>query len=1778
MPTTIDLDYLSAPAQEGDSGATVHTYSVTRGGLVELPETVFWQVEPRSPTPADAEDFFGDELPSGAILFGPGETQQLIEVPVLGDVFPEASEGFRVVVSDGLVAGPRSQIDSTIVNDDLVTIRVEGVDVTQAEGDSGTTVFTYDVTRSGSIALAETVTLAVIGHGSNSATAEDFAGGALPSYTVEFAPGDGAAKRVEVEVQGDTLFEPDEQFRLVATDFNIASTPNEVDNVATILSDDTTQLTVSIDPAAQPEGNSDVTIYAVDFARSGELGEETVSWTVEGTGSSPATASDFLDGVLPSGVFTFAAGETAETILVSVAGDTLTEASETFRITATSDNAGTVIDNAAAEATIENDDSTVVVITALETNVPEGDAGANPVTFEITRTGSLEQAETVTFYTRPSGSNPIDGNDLVGGSLLNPTVDFEVDDGGPHYVTVEVQGDLRTEADEQFLLDAVGANPGTSQNNANAIVTIVNDDTSVTFDHVSPASFSEEDVEGGGTPEDPLTPVPVFDVIREGDLDAAESFTWQVVPVGDSPADPEDFAGGVYPSGTVDFAAGEGGARSFVVPVVNDTDYERDETFRVELSGGNPETRIETLAGDSLIRDSDPGVGFRFYSGALGEGNRDTTTYWTRLERRGDISAEAVVDWHIVPVSADADDFPGSVLPHGQVRFAAGQRDSSVSVDIAGDLLPEADEEFRLVLTPVTPGLSAVADPFVATILDDDGGSGAGVFDPYRDMQWHLDNTGQSGGTPGIDINLGSLWEEYTGRGVTVAVQEATLDPDHPDLALRYDAAKDLDDDDYLEIGSNTADVNHATAVAGLIAGAYNDIGVTGVAHGATLTGIDLFGSLPVDAGLTHSADAGIDVVNNSWGFIGSFNSQDPVVVEQAIYSVETGRDGLGVIHVYSAGNTRNDSTGARWPNGQIPHNLPETIVVAAVNDRGETSSYSSAGAPILISSPGADIPGNIVTTGYGDLEPGYTERFNGTSAAAPILSGVVALMLEANPGLGWRDVQDILAASANLSRLDQNFGPGLTNSAHDWNGGGATWTIDQGYGLVDATAAVRLAETWFLDGTEARTSDNLSRSGGEVTGLEVELADETGDASTIDIDADMFVEQVAVRIDAEHPNSGDLVMTLASPSGTVIPLAQNNADILLYQNTNYIFPYPGAGFPLGAAGFRGELAAGTWTLEVQDTRANGFEGTWDGWSLELQGRAAPDTGGRSSGDDRHVYTDEFAQYAGSGQEGRRTLDDSGGTDTLNAAAVTTGSTIDLNPGATGEIAGTPLTMGFAGSIEHAIAGDAADRLVGNAGANLLYGGRGDDILEGRAGADTLEGAAGVDVASYEGSRGWVNVSLETGFAGGGRGSHALGDVWQNIEDVTGSAFDDRLNGDDGDNLLRGGEGDDILRGRGGADVLEGGPGSDTVDYADADEAVAVDLSLGTTHGEDAAGDVFDSIENLAGSRFDDDLIGDAGDNVLEGMGGADDLNGNQGVDLAAYGRSGNWVNVSLETGFAGGGPGSHAMGDTWQQIQGFEGSAFADRLSGDDGDNLLRGGEGDDILRGRGGADVLEGGAGSDTADYADADEAVLVDLGTGATAGADALGDMFDSIENLAGSRFGDTLTGDAGSNRLEGMGGADTLEGGDGQDWAVYARSGGFVNVSLLTGYNGGGAGSHAIGDTWEGIENLQGSRFDDRLNGDNGDNVLEGGAGDDYLTGNLGADTFRFTDGFGQDTVADFADGVDLLDFSGHTGIADFAALTVSDLGADAQVADGFGNLVTLTDAAGLIDATDFLFAS
>lgn len=490
------------------------------------------------------------------------------------------------------------------------------------------------------------------------------------------------------------------------------------------------------------------------------------------------------------------------------------------------------------------------------------------------------------------------------------------------------------------------------------------------------------------------------------------------------------------------------------------------------------------------------------------------------------------------------------------------------------------------------------------------GGDNSENTDPLASMQWHLTGTHEGQATVHID----ALGLDVSGHGVTVALIDDGLDIDHPDLR---DGVLDFNIS-YLPRGLAFDDAPHGTAAAGLIAARQgNGLGGRGVAPGANLVAYSVLRA----PAMANFADAllrdahRVDVYNNSWGDFSGWGVPLPLhpYIEAALRAgTRSGRGGKGAVYVFSAGN------GAQAGWGGLPAdnvnwsglvNNPWTVVVCAVDHQGRHAPYSERGATLTVCAPssgaglGTATSAGIVTTdvsgdrGYNDGRPGgrdladnhSTQRFGGTSAAAPMVAGVVALVLEANPNLGWRDVKAILASSALR-----------TDEAHaDWSRNGAGLWVNHtyGFGLVQARAAVALAREWTNLPEPALITLSSERR--------VDISDNGNVASdSLHINSDELVEFVEIEVDIpSHPRLSDLEIVLVAPSGTRSVLAElHHQQFEEFRLRQWRF---------GSARHLGERSAGEWRLELRDRRP-GQVGTLLGWKLRLhvapgRGRLAAD-------------------------------------------------------------------------------------------------------------------------------------------------------------------------------------------------------------------------------------------------------------------------------------------------------------------------------------------------------------------------------------------------------------------------------------------------------------------------------------------------------------------------------------------------------------------------------------------
>ena len=407
--------------------------------------------------------------------------------------------------------------------------------------------------------------------------------------------------------------------------------------------------------------------------------------------------------------------------------------------------------------------------------------------------------------------------------------------------------------------------------------------------------------------------------------------------------------------------------------------------------------------------------------------------------------------------------------------------------------------------------------------------------DPLYHCQWHLNNFGQFGGA-GQDINVEEAWVTTMGEGITVRVVDDGVNGEHVDLSDNFTS-----DANGLGIGRGD---EHGTRVAGVIAARDNDQGGRGVAPQASIYSYKLPAGEPSDPAVQDAIQlamvhdlAGTAVSNNHWGIL-SLRTGDPRIApagwEMAIErGVTEGFGGKGISYV---------TAGASW-QWDADANLDEygnhygVITVCAVNH--QDIRYSSApGANLWLCAPagaGSNAPA-ITTTDLGS----YTEDFSDTSAAAPIVSGVVALMRSANMNLTWRDVKLILAASA---RQNDSSNSGWQTGALVYGSDSEDYTFnhDYGFGVVDAGAAVALAAGWS---TLPELRELTLASQGAAVNIPDAPASGFGETVTtsivVDTDYVGFIEFVEINLDIDHDSYTHLQIDLVSPSGTTSQLARD--------------------------------------------------------------------------------------------------------------------------------------------------------------------------------------------------------------------------------------------------------------------------------------------------------------------------------------------------------------------------------------------------------------------------------------------------------------------------------------------------------------------------------------------------------------------------------------------------------------------------------------------------------------
>ncbi|XP_069470577.1 proprotein convertase subtilisin/kexin type 7 isoform X2 [Ambystoma mexicanum] len=465
--------------------------------------------------------------------------------------------------------------------------------------------------------------------------------------------------------------------------------------------------------------------------------------------------------------------------------------------------------------------------------------------------------------------------------------------------------------------------------------------------------------------------------------------------------------------------------------------------------------------------------------------------------------------------------------------------------------------------------------------------------DPKYPHQWHLNNVRR----PGMDINVTGVWERnVTGQGVTVVVVDDGVEHTLADIHSNYspEGSYDLNsnDADPMPHPDNENDNHHGTRCAGEIAAVPNNsFCAVGVAYGSRVAGIRV-----LDGPLTDSMEATAfnkhyqinDIYSCSWGPDDDGKTVDgphhlgKIALQQGVIA---GRRGFGSIFVVASGNGGQYKDNCNY-DGYA--NSIYTVTIGAVDEEGNMPFYAEECASMLAVtfSSGDKLMRSIVTSDW-DLQKGTgcTEGHTGTSAAAPIAAGMIALMLQVRPCLTWRDVQHIIVFTA--TKYEDR------HAVWERNGAGFSHSHQHGFGLLNAWRLVNAAKVWdTVPYLASYTSPILREDRSILQNLELEW---NVTAAELEQSGMRTLEHVAVTVTITHSRRGNLEIKLFCPSGVSSLIGATRS-----MDTD---PAGYSDWTFSTVRCWGEEAEGTYRLSITDTGEKPLmTGTLKQWHLTLYG------------------------------------------------------------------------------------------------------------------------------------------------------------------------------------------------------------------------------------------------------------------------------------------------------------------------------------------------------------------------------------------------------------------------------------------------------------------------------------------------------------------------------------------------------------------------------------------------
>ncbi|XP_019624277.1 PREDICTED: proprotein convertase subtilisin/kexin type 7-like [Branchiostoma belcheri] len=436
--------------------------------------------------------------------------------------------------------------------------------------------------------------------------------------------------------------------------------------------------------------------------------------------------------------------------------------------------------------------------------------------------------------------------------------------------------------------------------------------------------------------------------------------------------------------------------------------------------------------------------------------------------------------------------------------------------------------------------------------------------DPYYRLQWHLHNRDSTG----MDLNVLNVWKKnITGAGVTVAVIDDGIEWTNPDLRNNYSPEGSFDlnsnDPDPMPEFDTKGQNHHGTRCAGEIAAVANSVCAVGVAFHAKISGIKI-----LDGPMTDNLEAAAfnknmhinDVYSCSWGPDDDGKTIDGphyLARKALLYGVTGGRQGYGSIFVVASGNGGSSGDNCNY-DGYA--NSIYTVTIGAVDENGGIPYYAESCSSMLAVtfSSGDSFHKGIVTTDWQmGKGTGCTTGHSGTSAAAPLAAGMVALMLQVRPCLTWRDVQHIIVLTAKM----------INQYSSEWtvNAAGFYHSHQHGFGLMDAWRLVNAAKvwepvSWLMSLNSPTLQENYVFTGGHTVKFLYNVSKEDADIHFL-----YSLEYVLVKVSISHSSRGNLELKLVCPSGTKsVIAAPRHKDKMVedamdgrFLNSNHSAPCP---------------------------------------------------------------------------------------------------------------------------------------------------------------------------------------------------------------------------------------------------------------------------------------------------------------------------------------------------------------------------------------------------------------------------------------------------------------------------------------------------------------------------------------------------------------------------------------------------------------------------------------------